>query len=67
MQELKDTFAAEGEERQSPKKTSFFEGVKKFFDAMASGFGDSDTKKSGFYSRFFCLWFYVKNVFYRLF
>lgn len=36
MQELKETFAAEGEERQSPKKTSFFEGVKKFFDDMAS-------------------------------
>ena len=36
MQELKDTFAEEGEHRQSPKKTSFFEGVKKFFDDMAS-------------------------------
>ena len=36
MQELKETFAAEGEARQSPKKTSFFEGVKKFFDDMAS-------------------------------
>ena len=36
MQELKDTFAEEGEHRQSPKKSSFFEGVKKFFDDMAS-------------------------------
>ena len=33
---LKGTFAEEGEDRQSPKKTSFFEGVKKFFDDMAS-------------------------------
>ena len=36
MRELKDTFDIEGEHRQSPKKTSFFEGVKKFFDDMAS-------------------------------
>ncbi|WP_257281214.1 molecular chaperone DnaJ [Endozoicomonas sp. ISHI1] len=36
MQELKETFVAEGEHRQSPKKTSFFEGVKKFFDDMSS-------------------------------
>ncbi|MRI31780.1 molecular chaperone DnaJ [Endozoicomonas sp. OPT23] len=36
MQELKDTFAEEGEHKQSPKKSSFFEGVKKFFDDMAS-------------------------------
>ena len=36
MTELKNTFAEEGEDRQSPKKTSFFEGVKKFFDDMAS-------------------------------
>ncbi|MGI9282046.1 MAG: molecular chaperone DnaJ [Endozoicomonas sp.] len=36
MAELKETFLAEGEDRQSPKKTSFFEGVKKFFDDMAS-------------------------------
>lgn len=36
MKELKETFVAEGEHRQSPKKTSFFEGVKKFFDDMSS-------------------------------
>ena len=36
MEVLRETFSAEGEHRQSPKKTSFFEGVKKFFDDMAS-------------------------------
>ncbi len=36
MEELRTTFEEEGEHRQSPKKTSFFEGVKKFFDDMAS-------------------------------
>ncbi|WP_330926550.1 molecular chaperone DnaJ [Candidatus Sororendozoicomonas aggregata] len=36
MHKLQKTFESEGEERQSPKKTSFFEGVKKFFDDMTS-------------------------------
>ncbi|MDP0561168.1 MAG: molecular chaperone DnaJ [Candidatus Endonucleobacter sp. (ex Gigantidas childressi)] len=34
LQQLHQTFEAEGQEHQSPKKTSFFEGVKKFFDDM---------------------------------
>ena len=36
LQQLQQTFEDEGQERQSPKKTSFFEGVKKFFDDMTS-------------------------------
>ena len=36
LKELHETFEHEGESRQSPKKTSFFEGVKKFFDDMTS-------------------------------
>ena len=34
--ELNDTFAKDGKCKQSPKKESFFEGVKKFFDDMTS-------------------------------
>ncbi len=36
LRELQKTFENEGEDRQSPKKTSFFEGVKRFFDDMTS-------------------------------
>ncbi len=36
LQELEETFQKEGTGRQSPKKQSFFDGVKKFFDDMTS-------------------------------
>ncbi len=36
LQELNDTFDSEDRKKQSPKKESFFEGVKKFFDDMTS-------------------------------
>ncbi len=36
FKELEETFKKEGEETQSPKKHSFFDGVKKFFDDMKS-------------------------------
>ncbi|MDD7804212.1 MAG: molecular chaperone DnaJ [Endozoicomonas sp. (ex Botrylloides leachii)] len=36
LRHLHQTFEDEGHHRQSPKKTSFFEGVKKFFDDMKS-------------------------------
>ena len=36
FKELEETFAKEGVETQSPKKHSFFDGVKKFFDDMKS-------------------------------
>lgn len=36
LQELEETFQKEGTGRQSPKKQSFFDGVKRFFDDMTS-------------------------------
>ena len=36
LRELNDTFSKDGTGNQSPKKDSFFEGVKKFFDDMTS-------------------------------
>ena len=36
LHELHETFGREGAHKQSPKKESFFEGVKKFFDDMTS-------------------------------
>ena len=36
LKELDDTFRKEGADNQSPKKKSFFDGVKKFFDDMTS-------------------------------
>ena len=36
LNELNETFGREGGHKQSPKKESFFEGVKKFFDDMTS-------------------------------
>ncbi|WP_066014536.1 molecular chaperone DnaJ [Endozoicomonas atrinae] len=36
LKELDDTFKKEGAGHQSPKKQSFFDGVKKFFDDMTS-------------------------------
>ena len=36
LHELNETFGHEGGHKQSPKKESFFEGVKKFFDDMTS-------------------------------
>ncbi|KEI70275.1 molecular chaperone DnaJ [Endozoicomonas elysicola] len=36
LKELEETFQKEGTGRQSPKKQSFFDGVKKFFDDMTS-------------------------------
>ncbi|WP_461536108.1 molecular chaperone DnaJ [Spongorhabdus nitratireducens] len=34
LEELQETFESEGHSKQSPKKASFFDGVKKFFDDM---------------------------------
>ena len=36
LKELDETFRKEGVDHQSPKKQSFFDGVKKFFDDMTS-------------------------------
>ena len=36
LEELQETFESEGHGKQSPKKASFFDGVKNFFDDMTS-------------------------------